>query len=133
MPGWLGQLSIQLSISAQVMLSRFVESSPASGSALTLWSMLGISSLPLSLFPSSIHTLSVSKLKKKKNEKDTKTHPTPRVKLAKSGKRGQPKGCAGVFGSKDLEIPRLKAGYVIKLGWWHPWVPKRRRNLNVVK
>ena len=51
-PGWLSQLSILLLISAQVMISRFVSSSPESGSVLTVWSLLGISlSLPLSAPP----------------------------------------------------------------------------------
>ena len=56
-PGWLSWLSVQLLISAQVMISQFVGSSPASGgSSLTTWSLLGIFSfsfslpLPLSLF-----------------------------------------------------------------------------------
>ena len=48
-PGWLSQLSVRLLISVQVMISRFVELSPASGSVLTVWSLLGILSLPLSL------------------------------------------------------------------------------------
>ena len=41
------QLSIQLLISAQVMISRFTSSSPASGSVLTARSLLGILPLPL--------------------------------------------------------------------------------------
>ena len=48
-PGWLSQLSIRLLISAQVMISRFVGSSPTLGSALTVWSPLGTLSLSLSL------------------------------------------------------------------------------------
>ena len=58
-PGWLGWLSIRLLISAQVMISRFVGSSPASGSALTAgaWSLLPILSLPsLSLSKINEHT-----------------------------------------------------------------------------
>ena len=64
------QLSIWLLISAQVMISRFVRLSPTSGSALTVWSLLGILSLPLSL-PSPVHYLSkINKeaLKKKKTQ-----------------------------------------------------------------
>ena len=49
-PGWLSRLSVQLLISAQVTISRFVGSSPVSGSALTVRSLLGILSLSLSLF-----------------------------------------------------------------------------------
>ena len=51
MPGWLRWLSIQLLISAQVMISWFMSSSPASGCALTVRSLLEILSLPLSLCP----------------------------------------------------------------------------------
>ena len=47
--GWLSQLSIQLLILAQVMISWFVSSSPTSGSELTVQNLLGILSLPLSL------------------------------------------------------------------------------------
>ena len=47
--GWLSQLSVQLLISAQVMILWFVSSSPASGSSPTAQSLLGILSLPLSL------------------------------------------------------------------------------------
>ena len=48
-PGWLSWLSIELWISAQVMISWFVGSSPASGCSLTVWSLVGILSLLLSL------------------------------------------------------------------------------------
>ena len=48
-PKWFSWLSVPLLISAQVMISRFVDSSPVSGSALTAWSLLGILSPPLSL------------------------------------------------------------------------------------
>ena len=41
-PGWLSQLSIQLLISPQVMISQFVSLSPISGYVLTAWSLLGI-------------------------------------------------------------------------------------------
>ena len=46
-PGWLSGLSVQLLISAQVMMSRFVISSPTSGAALPVRSLLGSLSLPL--------------------------------------------------------------------------------------
>ena len=45
---WVAQLNIQLLVLAQVMMSGFVGSSFASGSALLVWSLLGI--LPLSSF-----------------------------------------------------------------------------------
>ena len=45
-PGWLSQLSIWLLISAQAMISWFMSSNPASGSVLTVRSLLGILSLP---------------------------------------------------------------------------------------
>ena len=51
--GWLGWLSIQLLISAQVVISPFVGLSPASGSTLTGHSLLKILSLP-SLSPSPV-------------------------------------------------------------------------------
>ena len=47
-PGWLSWLSIWLLISAQVMISWFVSSSPKTGSALTVQSLLGILSPSLS-------------------------------------------------------------------------------------
>ena len=66
-PGWLSRLSVQLL--AQVMILRFVRPSPASGSVLTAWSLLGILSLPCSLPLPCFLSLSLSqnKLKKKKN------------------------------------------------------------------
>ena len=48
-PGWFGRLSVRLLISAQVMISWFVGLSPASGSVMIAWSLLGILSLPLFL------------------------------------------------------------------------------------
>ena len=48
-PGWLSRLSIWLLILAEVMISWSMGSSPTSGSALTVWSLLGILSLSLSL------------------------------------------------------------------------------------
>ena len=57
-PGWLSRLSVWLLIPAQVMISGFVSSSPASNSALTVWSLLGI--LPLSLSAPPLLVLSLS-------------------------------------------------------------------------
>ena len=48
-PGGLGQLSVPVLVSAQVTISRFVGSRPASGSVLTVQSLLGILSLSLPL------------------------------------------------------------------------------------
>ena len=50
-PGWLIQLSVWLLVSAQVMISQFVSSSPASGPVMSPQSLLGILSLSLSLCP----------------------------------------------------------------------------------
>ena len=44
-PGWFSWLSIGLLVSAQVMMSQLVSSSPVSGSVLTVQSLLGILSL----------------------------------------------------------------------------------------
>ena len=65
MPGWLSRLSIQLLVSAQVMLSQFVRLSPKSGSVLTAQSLLGILSfsLCLSLCSSPIYMCSLSQNK----------------------------------------------------------------------
>ena len=57
-PGWLSWLSIRLLVSAQVMISWFMRSSPTSGSALTAWNLPGILSLPHFLTP--LHALSLS-------------------------------------------------------------------------
>ena len=62
--GRLSPLSVRLLVSAQVVISQFVGSSPVSGSVLIVWSLLGIFSLSLSLslslcpYPS--HAVSVS-------------------------------------------------------------------------
>ena len=53
-PGGLSRLNIHLLISAQVTISRFLTSNPASGSVLTARSLLGI----LSLCPSCVLCLS---------------------------------------------------------------------------
>ena len=53
-PEWVSQLSIWLLISPQVMISRFMKLSPALGSVLTVWSLLTILSLSLSLSPLSL-------------------------------------------------------------------------------
>ena len=66
-PGWLSQLSIRLLISAQVMISLFVGSSPTSGSVLTVQSLCGIDSpFPLSLSPP--HSLSKQNKQTKKTQ-----------------------------------------------------------------
>ena len=49
LPGWLSWLSVRPLVSAQVMISQFMSSSPVLGSALTARSLLGILSLSLSL------------------------------------------------------------------------------------
>ena len=69
--GWLSQLSVGLMILAQVMVSQFVGLSCKSGSALTVWSLLGILSRSLSLPFLCSHTLSlkINKLEKKKEKK----------------------------------------------------------------
>ena len=63
-PGWLSWLSIQLLILAQVMILWFMRLSPEltgpRGSELTAWSLLGILSVPSSLFPPLL-SLSLSK------------------------------------------------------------------------
>ena len=58
-PGGLSQLSVRLLVSAQVAISQFVGLSPASGSMLTVWNLLGILSLPFSLCPSPACSLSL--------------------------------------------------------------------------
>ena len=73
--GWLCQLSVPLLMLAQVVIPRLVGSSPASGSVLTAWSLLGIFSLSLSLCPSPGHTLSLSvSLKINKHLRTTTTN-----------------------------------------------------------
>ena len=64
-PGWLSWLSIRLLVSAQVVISLFVGSSPVSGSALTIWNLLGILSLSISLSVSLSLSLSQNKQTKK--------------------------------------------------------------------
>ena len=54
MGGSVGQVAD--SISAQVMISRYVRLSPALGSALTAWTLLEILSLPLCAFAQSLST-----------------------------------------------------------------------------
>ena len=48
-PGWLSRLSVQLLVSAQVMISRFMSSSPVSGSVLIAQ---GLEPASDSMFPS---------------------------------------------------------------------------------
>ena len=54
---WVAQ-SVKHPTSAQVLISRFMSSSPTSGSVLTTWSLLRILCLPLSLCPSPAYALS---------------------------------------------------------------------------
>ena len=72
--GWLCQVSLQLLVSALVMISRFVSLSPALGSALTAWSLLGIFRLPLSLSdpPLLIFYPCLSKKRNKHKKKEIK-------------------------------------------------------------
>ena len=68
-PGWLSWLSFWLLVSPQVMISRFVSSSPASCSMLwTVRSLLGIFSLSLSFSTPPTLSLKINKLKKKKKK-----------------------------------------------------------------
>ena len=65
---WVAQ-SVELPTSAQVTISRFVSLGPASGSVLTARSLEPASdSVSLSLCPSPVHTLSLSKINKLKNK-----------------------------------------------------------------
>ena len=57
-PGWLSRLGVQLLVLVQVMISRFVSSSPTPGTVLTARSLLGILSLLLSCPPAHTHSLS---------------------------------------------------------------------------
>lgn len=58
-PGWLSWLSTQLSISAQVMISQFASSSPASGSLCCRCRACFRCSVPLALCPSPTCTVSL--------------------------------------------------------------------------
>ena len=60
---WVAQLAKHLTL-VQVMISWFMGLSPASGSAVTVWSLLGILPLPLSLCPSPARALSLSQINK---------------------------------------------------------------------
>ena len=60
--GWLSRLSVRLLVSAQVMTSWFLSSSPTLGSTPTVRSLLGILSLCPS--PTQAHALSLSKINK---------------------------------------------------------------------
>ena len=62
-PGWLSRLGVQLLMSAQVVISQFVGSSPMSGSVLTAQSMepaSDVMSLPLFPSPADAHSHFVS-------------------------------------------------------------------------
>ena len=72
-PGWLIQLSVQLLILAQVMISWFTGSSPALGFALIVWSLLGILSPPLSAPTLLTRALSLKINLKKERKKSQKT------------------------------------------------------------
>ena len=61
-PGWLSQLSFQLLVLAQIMISQFVGASPMLGSVLTAWTLLGILSPSPSAPPPLVLALSKSKL-----------------------------------------------------------------------
>ena len=67
--GWLSGLSVQPLVLAQIMISWFMRSSPASGSELTVRLLLGILSPSLSALPLHVLYLSLkinkNKLKKK--------------------------------------------------------------------
>ena len=70
-PGWLIQVSIQLLVSAQIRISRFMSSSPVLGSELTMVPAWDSLSSPSSTLPSIVISLSPNKfinLKKKKKE-----------------------------------------------------------------
>ena len=78
-PEWLSRLSARLLVSVQVMISWFMSSSPALGSVLTAWSLLGILSLPPSLslpLPLLAPSLSLSKeISKHKEEEEQRSPP----------------------------------------------------------
>ena len=59
-PEWLSWLSVQLLISGQVVISRFMSLSPTWGSVLTVWSLLGILSPSVSAPPPHVLFLSLS-------------------------------------------------------------------------
>ena len=59
-PGWLSPLSFWCLISAQVMISQFLGSRPASGSELTVWNLLGILSRPLAAPPHHLLSLKIN-------------------------------------------------------------------------
>ena len=59
-PGWLSRLSVQLFVSAQVMISQFVRSSPESGSVLLGFLSLLPPSLPAPPPLAQAHALSPS-------------------------------------------------------------------------
>ena len=59
-PGWLSRLSVRLNW-FQVMISQFVSLSPTSGSALTVWTPLGILSPSLCPSPARVLSLKINK------------------------------------------------------------------------
>ena len=86
---WVAQLVKHLT-SAQVMISRFLGSSPMSGSLLSAQSLLRILCLPLSVPPLLVLSLSLSKTNKHKRK--TKILLEPELLNRDSG-RMQPVGC----------------------------------------
>ena len=80
-PEWLSWLSARLLVSVQVMISWFMSSSPALGSVLTAWSLLGFLSLPPSLSAPPLDcTISLSlKRNKHKEEEEQRSPPCSTV------------------------------------------------------
>ena len=76
-PGLLSQLSVQLLILTQVMISQFVSSSPTTGTVLTAQSLFRILSVPLSdPLPLDLSlSLKINKNLKNKKNKETKPYP----------------------------------------------------------
>ena len=69
-PGWLTRLSVRLLASTQVMIDLTVgELKTALGSALTVWSFLGILSFPLPVFLKINKLINFLKRKEKKKRK----------------------------------------------------------------
>ena len=75
-PGGPSRLSVQCLVSAQVMISQFVSSSPESGSGMTVQSLLGIPSLSLCVPPLLMPSFSLkrNKLSKKRERKTREWH-----------------------------------------------------------
>ena len=67
-PGWVCQLSVRLLVSAQVVISWFVSSSPSLGSALIGWSLLGTLSPSAPCVGLLSLSLKMNKLEKRKKK-----------------------------------------------------------------